>query len=212
MMISYVIDGDAFLITNREIISQDIENFEYTPKPEYEGKIKVSNEVNEAAVLERFFAHIKEVRPMIIVTYNGDFFDWPFVEARAAAHNMSMQQLIGISNHDGEYYGKYVTHMDCMYWVNRDAYLPQGSRGLKAVTKAKLGYDPTELDPELMLPMAKENPQLLSEYSVSDAIATYYLYKKHIHGFIYALCSIIPMFPDEVLRSGSGTLCENVEA
>lgn len=22
-------------------------------------------------------------------------------------------------------------HMDCMHWVNRDSYLPQGSRGLK---------------------------------------------------------------------------------
>jgi len=26
------------------------------------------------------------------------------------------------------------------------------------VTKAKLGYDPVELDPELMLPYAKERP------------------------------------------------------
>ena len=42
-------------------------------------------------------------------------------------------------------------HMDCMHWVNRDSYLPQGSRGLKAVTKAKLGYDPVEVDPEDMV-------------------------------------------------------------
>lgn len=27
----------------------------------------------------------------------------------------------------------------------------------------------------------------MSEYSVSDAVATYYLYKKHIHDFIFAL-------------------------
>ena len=33
MMISYMIDGEGFLITNREIISEDIEDFEYTPKP-----------------------------------------------------------------------------------------------------------------------------------------------------------------------------------
>jgi DNA polymerase epsilon subunit 1 len=50
----------------------------------------------------------------------------------------------------------------------------------------------------------------LAEYSVSDAVATYYLYKKHIHDFIFALCTIIPMFSDEVLRKGSGTLCENL--
>ena len=48
--------------------------------------------------------------------------------------------------------------MDCFYWVKRDANLPQGSHGLKAVTKAKLGYDPVELDPELMLPYARNRP------------------------------------------------------
>ena len=42
-------------------------------------------------------------------------------------------------------------HMDCLHWVNRDSYLPQGSRGLKAVSKTKLGYDPVEVDPEDMV-------------------------------------------------------------
>ena len=50
----------------------------------------------------------------------------------------------------------------------------------------------------------------MSEYSVSDAVATYYLYIKHIHDFIFALGTIIPMNADEVLRKGSGTLCENL--
>lgn len=45
---------------------------------------------------------------------------------------------------------------------------------------------------------------------MSDAVATYYLYKKNIHDFIFALCTIIPMNPDDVLRRGSGTLCENL--
>jgi DNA polymerase epsilon subunit 1 len=31
-----------------------------------------------------------------------------------------------------------------------------------------------------------------------------------IHDFIFALSTIIPTFPDEVLRRGSGTLCENL--
>ena len=39
-------------------------------------------------------------------------------------------------------------------------------------------------------------------------MATYYLYMKYVHPFIFALCTIIPMEPDEVLRKGSGTLCE----
>ena len=31
-----------------------------------------------------------------------------------------------------------------------------------------------------------------------------------IHDFIFALCTIIPTNPDEVLRAGSGTLCEDL--
>ena len=84
------------------------------------------------------------------------------------------------------------------------------SHGLKAVTRAKLGYEPIEVDPELMLPLAREKTQKLAEYSISDAVATYFLYRKHIHDFIFALCTIIPMFSDEVLRKGSGTLCESL--
>ena len=40
--------------------------------------------------------------------------------------------------------------------------------------------------------------QELSNYSVSDAVSTYYLYMKYVHPFCYALCTIIPMEPDEV--------------
>ena len=36
-MISYMIDKRGFLIVNREIVSEDIADFEYTPKPEFEG-------------------------------------------------------------------------------------------------------------------------------------------------------------------------------
>lgn len=40
--------------------------------------------------------------------------------------------------------------------------------------------------------------QTLATYSVSDAVATYYMYMKYVHPFIFALCTIIPMEPDEV--------------
>lgn len=82
--------------------------------------------------------------------------------------------------------------------MKRDSYLPMGSQNLKATTKAKLRYDPVELDPELMLEMAKQQPQVLASYSVSDAVATYYLYQKYVHPFIFALCTIIPLTPFEV--------------
>jgi adenine-specific DNA methylase len=39
----------------------------------------------------------------------------------------------------GEVRSRFAVHMDAYCWVKRDSYLPQGSQGLKAVTKAKLG-------------------------------------------------------------------------
>lgn len=61
-----------------------------------------------------------------------------------------------------------------------------------------------------MTPYAIEQPQVLASYSVSDAVATYYLYMKYVNPFNFSLCSIIPLNPDEVLRKGSGTLCETL--
>ncbi|KAF7724021.1 DNA polymerase epsilon catalytic subunit [Apophysomyces ossiformis] len=209
MMISYMIDGRGYLITNREIVSQDIDDFAYTPKPEFEGPFTIFNEENELAVLRRFFEHIQDAKPNIYVTYNGDFFDWPFVEARAKVYGIDMYQEIGVyRDEEDEYKCKHASHMDAFRWVKRDSYLPQGSQGLKAVTTAKLGYNPMELDPEDMTRFAAEQPQTLAQYSVSDAVATYYLYMKYVHPFIFSLCNIIPLVPDEVLRKGSGTLCE----
>ena len=211
MMISYIVDGQGFLITNREIVGADVQDFEYAPKPEYDvGMFTVFNEPDERGLLKRFFDHIVETKPAIFTSFNGDTFDWPFIEGRAKQHNMRIED-IGIFCTQGmntEYSGRFSIHMDCLYWVNRDAYLPQGSRGLKNVTKAKLGYEPVELDYELMVEYAETRAQELAEYSVSDAVATYFLYMKMIHDFIFALCTIIPTYPDEVLRRGSGVLCE----
>jgi len=35
------------------------------------------------------------VKPSVYVTYNGDFFDWPFIETRAGKHNIDMHAEIG---------------------------------------------------------------------------------------------------------------------
>ncbi|CAI8058398.1 DNA polymerase epsilon catalytic subunit A [Geodia barretti] len=171
--------------------------------------LKFPDPASDSIMMISYMIDGQETQPNIIVTYNGDMFDWPFVEARAYHHGIAMGDEIGFSmDRQGEYKCRPCIHMDAFRWVKRDSYLPVGSQNLKATTKAKLRYDPVELDPEDMCRMACEDPQGLSNYSVSDAVATYYLYMKYVHPFIFALCTIIPMEPDEVLRKGSGTLCE----
>ena len=121
-----------------------------------------------------------------------------------------MRTEIGVSKESRSevYVGRFVVNIDCYSWVSRDSYLPQGSQNLKAVTRKKLAYNPVELDPEEMLPFAHSRPDELATYSVSDAVATYYLFKKYVQDFIFSLCQIIPLNSGDVLRKGTGTLCE----
>ena len=203
-----------------EVVSEDIEDFEYTPKPTYPGPFKVTNLENEEALLHFFINHIKELRPHIVITYNGDKFDWPYVEVRCSKYkDLALYSHLGIRSNkaitantvmttDSEYTGRCLVHLDAFCWVQRDSYLPQGNQGLKSVTKYKLGYDPVEVDPEDMLKFAKTRPHHMASYSVSDAVATFYLYTTYVHNFIFSLSTIIPMGPEDVLRKGSGTLCE----
>ncbi|KAF8298815.1 putative DNA polymerase epsilon catalytic subunit [Trypanosoma cruzi] len=210
-MISYMLDGRGYLIVNRDIVSMDIHPFEYTPRPEYEGIFETFNEPNEKALLRRFYDEMRKYKPNVYVTYNGDYFDFPFIHARSLFHQLSMREEIGFTQGaEGAFLNHKIPHLDCFYWVKRDSYLPQGSQGLKAVTKHKLGYDPIEVNPEEMLPLAQTNPQQMASYSVSDAVSTWYLYQKYVHPFIYSLSTIIPMAPDDVLRKGSGGLCESL--
>eukprot|EP01080_Neovahlkampfia_damariscottae_P004429 gene4429-7804_t len=211
MMISYMIDQQGYLIINRQVVSEDVDDFSFNPKDEYKSdEFIVFNEKNEKELLEKFFSHLKEEKPQIYVTYNGDNFDWPFIDDRAKVNNLNLRKEIGFFKDSSGlgYLNTYALHLDCYYWVKRDSYLPQGSHGLKAVTKKLLGYDPIEVNPEEMVEMAQKNPSKLAGYSVSDAFSTYFLYKKYVHPFIFSLSTIIPMSPDEVLRKGSGTLCE----
>ena len=40
----------GYLLVNREVVAADVEDFEYTPKPEYEGPFTVFNEPDEVWV------------------------------------------------------------------------------------------------------------------------------------------------------------------
>lgn len=61
-MISYMIDRKGFLIVNREVVGGDITDFEYTPKPEFDGPFTVINTPDEPSLLRAWFSHMREVR------------------------------------------------------------------------------------------------------------------------------------------------------
>lgn len=78
---------------NREICSQDIEDFEYTPKSSYPGPFMIYNEDNEKSVLMRFFELMREYKPHVYVTYNGTCHLSMFHTSYKAATGVSFQCL-----------------------------------------------------------------------------------------------------------------------
>lgn len=208
MMISIKTESVNELIINRETVSKDISNFTYSPKPEYESYFTINNEQNEKSLIVRFIELIQRHKPHIITTYNGTSFDFPYLERRALFYGLSFNELFGFRQLENSYHCNLMLHLDCYYWVKRDSYLPKGNQGLKAVTKLKLGYFPEEVDPEEMCSMAQRDPETMALYSVSDAVATYFIFTKFVLPHIFSLSSLLPYPPHEVMYLGTGTLCE----
>lgn len=210
MMISIMTEEFGELITNRQLISEDIQEFEYHAKDDMKSTFRIFNEINEEALLIRFLEVILEHRPHIITTYNGSFFDWPFITKRLKKYNIDIYNSIQFQEINEYFECPFIVHLDCYKWVKRDSYLPMNNQGLKDVARIKLGYFPDEIDPEDMVRYASEDPQKLASYSVSDAIATYYLYIKYVQSHIFSVCSLIPLPPVHILCKGAGTLCESL--
>uniref|UniRef100_A0A1I8H307 DNA polymerase epsilon catalytic subunit n=1 Tax=Macrostomum lignano TaxID=282301 RepID=A0A1I8H307_9PLAT len=140
MMISYMIDGDGFLICNREIIAEDVEDFEFTPRPEFEGLFTV---FNEQQLLEQASVG----------------------SAKAAAATAS----------SGDNQNEYKSRRPFIWTLEIQSRRNRPRRHV----------------------MAAEDPRQLT-------------FRLEIRApVIFALCTIIPMEPDEVLRKGSGTLCDS---
>ncbi len=49
-MISYMIDKQGYLIINREVVGGNIDNFEYTPKPEFDGEFPLSHRTSDGSI------------------------------------------------------------------------------------------------------------------------------------------------------------------
>lgn len=85
ILLSYVFNQQGYLIINREFISADIPVFSFIPNADLKGieDIIVFNESNEINAIKRFSQHVAKLKPHIIVTYNGDDFDLPYIFTRA---------------------------------------------------------------------------------------------------------------------------------
>lgn len=68
------------------------ENFEVRPDPSVEAPPVYYCYASETELLIGFFAHMRRIDPDDILTYNGDNFDWPFINVRAELCNLTSKQ------------------------------------------------------------------------------------------------------------------------
>ena len=79
----------------------------------------------------------------------------------------------------------------------------------QSVTKAKLGFDPIEVNPEDMLRFAAEEPQTMASYSVSDAVRSLIILVSSVtapaplqeHGMLLHHCNIGATHPQMQISS-----------
>ena len=59
------------------------------------------NENTEKDTLIRFGQFIQDYNPNIITSYNGDRFDYPFLQRRFEINYLKFTTYMGVVNHDG---------------------------------------------------------------------------------------------------------------
>jgi len=173
---------------------------------------------NEKEMLQRFNKIIDETKPSIIVTYNGDGFDWPFLRDRMNKYKL------------GRYYGydgssmtiikkrvgasakiKGLAHVDLYIFVSKilSPQLKTATLDLGSVSKELINNTKKEIDwEEFYTDWDEGNLKRIVEYSLVDAQVTYELFDK-LKPTLYEMARLVNRPLYETCRSSYSSLVEN---
>lgn len=209
MSIGTMFNTEGIVFVNLKAFSRSEDLITYMGENDFKNTThKILYFDNEAEMLHRFVHEVCIRSIDCWVGYNSDDFDIPYLSDRCKIHGIDFCKLFGFQKYKTTFISDQYIHLDLIYWVIRDSYLPMGKRRLKDVAKAKLSFEADDLDPEQMMQLAKTNPTQMLHYNISDVVTTYILNKKFVENFIFALGSIIPLPPDKLLRKGTGKICD----
>ncbi|WP_461864757.1 DNA polymerase domain-containing protein, partial [Thermococcus sp.] len=199
IMISYADESEARVITWKRI---DLPYVEVVS--------------SEREMIKRFIQVVREKDPDVLITYNGDNFDLPYLLKRAEKlgirlfisrdreHPEPKMQRMG-DRFAVEIKGR--IHFDLYPVVRRAVNLPTYT--LEAVYEAVLGRKKSKLNAEEIAAIweTEEGLKKLARYSMEDARATYEL-GKEFFPMEAELAKLIGQSPWDVSRSSTGNLVE----
>lgn len=172
----------------------------------------------EKEMLQELNKIILETKPNIIVTYNGDMFDWPFIRDRMNTYKINRPYGYDGSNMtiikketSASARIKGLAHIDLYVFISKllSAQLKTSSLDLNSVANELIGEGKKEIDwDKFYKDYNKGNLKKIIEYSLNDARITYELFNK-LKDIIIELSRLVnePMY--ETSRSSYSSLVEN---
>lgn len=171
---------------------------------------------NEREMIKRFIQIIKEKDPDVIITYNGDNFDLPYLIKRA--EKLGLRLILSRDNENpmpkiqrmGNSFAVEIKgriHFDLFPVVKRAVNLPTYT--LEAVYETVLGKHKSKLGAEEIAAIweTEEGLKKLAQYSMEDAKATYELGREFFPMEV-ELAKLIGQSVWDVSRSSTGNLVE----
>lgn len=233
----YLIDNDVYPLSGGDedqltILSFDIETYSEThPDPQKDPIIMISLATREKSVvltytqtdkefvevyssekeiIERFFQLVQEINPEIILSYNGDNFDIPYILERARILKIPLPfevRVLGQGSTRKVRVPGYA-HID-LFPVSRRL-LNLTKYTLEAVYEELTGEQKLKIEGELISHYWEdggEHLELLLQYSREDAEATLAIGEKFLP-LQYALSRIVGQTPFDVSRASTSALVD----
>ncbi len=173
---------------------------------------------NEKEMLNEFSRIIKQTKPAIIVTYNGDNFDWPFLRERMNKYNISRDYGIDGSTmtiikrkNNSSARIKGIMNIDLYLFVLKilssslkTTTLDLGSVSSELInnTKIKIEWD------EFYEQWNNNDLDKIIDYSLRDAQVTFELFN-HLKSIMFELTRMVNKPLYETCRSGYSSLVED---
>jgi len=173
---------------------------------------------SEKEMLEAFNELILKTKPDIIVTYNGDMFDWPFIRDR-----MNNYKITRPYGYDGSTIKiikrrtsssariKGLAHVDLFIFVSKilSPSLKTSTLDLGSVSQELVGNTKKELNwDEFYDDWEKGNLTKIIDYSLTDAQVTYELFDK-LKTTLFEMAKLVNQPLYETCRSSYSSLVEN---
>jgi DNA polymerase I len=166
---------------------------------------------DERDMFERFFSFLQEEDPEIILTYNGDNFDFPYIEERCRILRIKNAFLDSLAikkrTRGSEASMEGIVHVDMYPIVRRTMSLTRYT--LEDVYFELFGVEKKDIDTGLIPKYweKEDTRMILAEYALSDAEATHKIGVSFLP-LQYELCRIVGQMLFDISRSSTSLLVE----